>query len=68
MNIIANQYGATHYSTMKDGVTPQMYYKQQTEPINDGTTRTRWVYLSHAGIWMGSSMTDEEINNLKEIK
>lgn len=66
-NIIKNQYGATHYSAMKDGVTPQMYYKQVTELVK-GEQVTRWVYLSFAGIWMGSQITPDEIANLKEIK
>jgi len=68
MNIIANQYGATHYSTMFDGVTPQLYYKKQEVQYNDGTLATRWVYLSFAGIWNGSNITSEEIAQLKEVK
>lgn len=62
-------YGATHYSTMRDGVTPQMYYKLQTIPLNDGTEVTTWVYLSFANLWMGSEMKkgSEEESNLKEI-
>jgi hypothetical protein len=49
-------FGATHYATMLDGVTPQMYYKQETNPVNDGTTWTCWVYLSFADLWMGSNI------------
>jgi hypothetical protein len=35
----ANQsYGATHYSVMRDEVTPQLFYKQKTIPYKDGTS------------------------------
>lgn len=50
------KYGATHYTTMRDGVTPQMYYKQQTAPFNDGTSFTCWVYLSYCDLWQGSAI------------
>lgn len=49
-------FGATHYITMKDGVTPQMYYKQVQIPVNNGTVYTGWVYLSFCNIWMGSNI------------
>jgi hypothetical protein len=47
-------HGATHYRTMMDGVTPQMYYKQEDWKFNNGTTRAVWVFLSFANIWTGS--------------
>ena len=50
------KFGATHYVTMKDGVTPQMYYKQETNPLNDGTSYTCWVYLSYCDLWQGSNI------------
>lgn len=62
-------YGATHFMPMKDGVTPQMYYKQETIKFNDGTSTTVWVYLSYANLWMGSEFTrsPEGIKDLVEI-
>jgi hypothetical protein len=64
------QHGATHYSTMRDGITPQMYYKLQTTKINDGTGFTCWVYLSFADLWMGSNIRigSEEEQRLKPIE
>lgn len=53
-------YGATHYTAMRDGVTPQMYYKTSEIPFSDGTSHTCWVYLSYANIWMGSGITEEQ--------
>lgn len=44
------KYGATHYITMEDKVTPQMYYKIDT----DRTIK----YLSFAGIWFRSDRND----------
>ena len=63
------RYGATHYATMRDGVTPQMYYKLETTPLSDGSSFTCWVYLSFANLWMGSSIKigSSEESNLKEI-
>ena len=60
------QFDATHYSTTLDGVTPQMYYKKETNSIN----KTYWVYLSYANLWMGSEIKigSQTENNLKEIK
>lgn len=60
-------YGATHYATMKDGVTPQMYYKQENVQYNDNTSKRVWVYLSYCNLWMGSSMTEAEVAKLIEI-
>lgn len=48
------RFNATHYSTMRNGITPQMYYKQETNPLNDGTSYTCWVYLSYCNLWQGS--------------
>lgn len=53
---IKEQYGATHYSTLRDGVTPQMFYKLETTPVNDGTKHTSWVYLSYCDLWQGSNI------------
>lgn len=50
------KFGATHYATMRDGVTPQMYYKQETTPLNDGASFTAWVYLSFCNLWQGSNI------------
>ena len=64
------RYGATHYATMRDGVTPQMYYKLETVPLNDGTSWTHWAYLSYCDLWQGSSIKigSLEEGNLREIK
>lgn len=59
------RYGATHYTTMRDGVTPQMYYKQERIQYNDNTSKLVWVYLSYCNLWMGSSIVDPSL--LKEI-
>ena len=61
------RYGATHYSTMRDGITPQMYYKRETTQCNDGTSFTCWVYLSYANLWQGSAIKDSD-HKLIEIK
>jgi hypothetical protein len=61
------KYGATHYATMRDGVTPQMYYKQEYIIYNDNTSELVWVYLSYANLWMGSSITEAEVLKLKAI-
>jgi hypothetical protein len=50
------QFGATHYLTMIDGVTPQMYYKKETTKLNDGKSFTSWVYLSYCYLWQGSAI------------
>ena len=50
------RFNATHYITMRDGVTPQMYYKQKTTSLNDGTSYTCWVYLSYCELWQGSAL------------
>lgn len=64
------QYGATHYATMRDDTTPQMYYKQETTPLNDGASFTCWVYLSYCNLWQGSNikMGSDEAKKLTEIK
>jgi len=62
-----DNYGATHYSVMKDGVTPQMFYKQITIHFNNRTTQSWWHYLSFANRWMGSSATPEFLASLKPI-
>lgn len=54
-------YGATHYLTMKDGVTPQMYYKWVYTQMNDGSIGSGLCYLSFANIWMGSDRNNNEI-------
>lgn len=51
--------GATHYMPMRDGVTPQMYYKFIDMLMNDGTHRPWLHYLSYADSWQGSSMTPD---------
>lgn len=53
---IKERYGATHYITMKDDVTPQLFYKLETTPVNDGTKYTSWVYLTYADLWHGSNI------------
>lgn len=60
-------YGATHFMPMRDGVTPQTFYKQVTELYNDGVYRTRWVFLTFANLWFGSFATADELATLKEI-
>ena len=60
-------YGATHYQTMKDKVTPQMYYKFDWFcPIQKEFKI--WYYLSFANLWMGSGYSREtNIPNMEEI-
>lgn len=64
------KYRATHYSIMTDGVTPQLYYRQNELKFSDGTSKTVWEYLSFADIWMGSELTRNPEGEavLKEIK
>jgi hypothetical protein len=63
-----DQYGATHYyPTVRDGDIPQMYYKQEHIHYNDDTSELVWVYLSYANIWMGSSITEDQVTRLKAI-
>jgi hypothetical protein len=66
---INQKYGATHYSVMCDGETPQQFYKQEDIPFSDGTSKRVWVYLSYANIWMGSDYNNnpEAVNKLKTI-
>lgn len=62
--------GATHYSTMKDGVRPQMYYKKMPIGYADGTFKNVWHYLSFASLWVGSEIKAGSIEeaNLIPIK
>ena len=64
-SVAKQKYGATHYAAMRDGVTPQMYYKKETKPLNDGTTYTCWVYLSFADLWMGSAIRIGSVDESK---
>jgi len=49
---------ATHYTVMKDGITPQMYYRYTTTKWNDGTETQTLQYYSECGSgWMNSSST-----------
>lgn len=50
------KFNATHFITMKDGITPQLYYKKKTTQVNDGTSFTCWVYLSYCELWQGSAI------------
>ena len=50
------QFGATHYTTMRDGITPQMYYKQAPLDPYVEDSPVRWCYLSFCGLWMGSAL------------
>ncbi len=61
-------YGATHYSVAKDKITPRMFYKKEPMLYNDDTCKLVWVYLNYNNFWVGSSITEEESKNLKEIK
>jgi hypothetical protein len=63
------QFGATHYTVMRDDVTPQLFYKQKTIPCKDGTSKRVWVYLSFANIWMGAAYADstEFVKSLKVL-
>ena len=48
------KYGATHYSVMRDQLTPQMYYKKRVIQYYDGTFMETWLYLAFSDIWTGS--------------
>lgn len=48
------EHGATHYTTMTDGVTPQMYYRWDWLCPVQREVKI-WHYLSYAGMWMGSA-------------
>lgn len=53
--------GAQFYQPMKDGVTPQLFYRFADIKYNDGTTEKRLQYLSTCGGgWMGSMEKDED--------
>ena len=58
------KFNATHYMPMRDGITPQMYYKKETNPLNNGKSYTCWVYLSYCNLWQGSAIqigSDDEV-------
>lgn len=61
----AVKHGATHYLPMKNGVTPQLFYKQNEAG--------KLEYISFRGIWMGSTSNnrparfEELFNQLIEI-
>lgn len=50
------KFNATHYTVMRDGITPQMYYKKETTQLNNGKSFTCWVYLSYCDLWQGSNI------------
>ena len=57
------KFNATHYMPMRNGITPQMYYKKETNLLNNGKSYTCWVYLSYCNSWQGSAIqigSDEE--------
>lgn len=59
------KFNATHYIPMRDGITPQMYYKKETVPLNNERSFTCWVYLSYCKLWQGSAIrigSDDEAN------
>lgn len=59
------KFNATHYMPMRDGITPQMYYKKETVPLNNERSFTCWVYLSYCKLWQGSAIrigSDGEAN------
>ena len=56
----SKNFGATHYLTMSNTKTPQMYYKHIPTKYSDSTSSVNWHYLSFANIWMGSSLTSSE--------
>jgi hypothetical protein len=53
-------YGAQYYQTMKDGVTPQMFYRWKTVKYNDGTTGEVFQYLTSFDNWHNSSEKNPE--------
>jgi hypothetical protein len=61
------KYGAQYYQTMKDGITPQMYYRVSKIKMSEGPPVEAIEYLSFCNIWMGSSYGGdrmwENINN-----
>ena len=59
-----NQYGATHFLPMKDGVTPGLYYKKIPISYNDNTCINVWHYLLFANIWLRSSNSEEDNNKI----
>lgn len=54
------KYGATHYSAMKNGKTPQLYYREPgVSPC--------WCYLTFADSWHGSFITETDSKKLIKI-
>ena len=58
----------THFSVMKDSVTPQMNYKQIEVKYNDGTSEMVWHYQAFSGVWFVSELSELQIKNLREYK
>ena len=53
--------GAQYFMPMKDGITPQLFYRFENIKYNDGTIAPRLQYLSTCGGgWMGSMENDEK--------
>ena len=61
-------FGATHYLTTSDGVTPTMYYKKVTTNFSDGTSFTGWGYLSFANLWQNSDINTRSKNEREEFE
>ena len=55
----ATKRGATHYRAMKDGITPQLFYKENKFKCLE--------YISFSGAWFGSNLNgdDQKLNILK---
>lgn len=47
--------GAQFYLPMKDGVTPQMYYRIAPVKCNDGTVHQSLQYRTFTGAWHGTN-------------
>ena len=64
------RFGAQYYLTMKDGITPQMYYKFISTGFNDGTRKDVLNYKSSFGVWMPSDRNSNlnPLENLIKIK
>jgi hypothetical protein len=52
---------AEYFMPMKDGVTPQMFYKFKTVKFNDGTEKQILNYYSSYRIWTPSSLNNESL-------
>lgn len=61
-------FGATHYLTTSNGVTPTMYYKKVLTNFSDGTFFTGWAYLSFANLWQNSDVNTRSKNKIKEFE